>query len=183
MAGSDGFCLGGGECPVVSAVLCRQLPVRMGALLLVPDAVARAEVLRSNVGQTVDMPSWKASRTLWQQLFAQAMPLSHNMQLWTAAFQCCIMRLRVHYALLLLARQHWQGALSHAVPRQCFCRGVFCPAWRDCGPGAPSFLIVCRRCHHRSALRVLSSQSNQRWVLHQPGTSGSGLQHPRLQQH
>jgi hypothetical protein len=53
----------------------------MGALLLVPEAVARAEALRGNVGQTVDMPSWKVRRTLWQQLFAQAM--RNNMQLCT----------------------------------------------------------------------------------------------------
>jgi hypothetical protein len=33
--------------------------MRMGALHLVPDAIARAEAQRNNPGQTVDVPAWK----------------------------------------------------------------------------------------------------------------------------
>lgn len=57
----------------------------MGALLLVPEAIARAEALRNNAGQTVDMPTWKVGPQ-GACSHVQPLPLLH----WQSDRQCCV---------------------------------------------------------------------------------------------
>ncbi|KAF8062716.1 hypothetical protein HT031_004046 [Scenedesmus sp. PABB004] len=54
------------ECVALAAVMQRMaerlMPVRMGMLPVVPDAIARADARRASPGQTVDVPAWKVRR-------------------------------------------------------------------------------------------------------------------------